>query len=84
MNEKNKPRPTLHFFTGNPDCNPNTWSSYDGDCCSVDYPCAVGEGDCDTDAQCVGDLKCGSNNCGALFPNPDVDCCGSFCLSIGF
>ena len=59
---------------GNPECNPNTWSGYDGDCCTVDKPCGEGEGDCDADADCVGDLECGVDNCGTGF-EPRADCC---------
>ena len=35
----------------------------DNECCSTESPCRVGEGDCDTNAECVGDLVCGTNNC---------------------
>ena len=45
-------------------------------CCSEEYPCFEGEGDCDVDKDCQGELVCGTNNC-----NPDAfspnwaDCC---------
>merc|ERR1711915_130181 len=32
-------------------------------CCTRNRPCSVGEGDCDRDSDCEGELKCGSNNC---------------------
>ena len=48
---------------GNPKCNPNTWEAYNNECCSIDEPCGVGEGDCDLDEECHGDLVCGKNNC---------------------
>ena len=35
----------------------------DGSCCTSDNPCNLGEGDCDTDEHCIGDLVCGTNNC---------------------
>ena len=65
-----------HFCNteGNPNCNPTTWSKFDGDCCSVDDPCGSGEGDCDDDNDCIGDLVCGKNNCGEGFPK-GADCC---------
>lgn len=44
------------------------------ECCSKDKPCGVGQGDCDHDDECVGDLKCGNNNC-VGFPSPKADCC---------
>ena len=60
-------------------CNgiPSTnWS-----CCSFTSPCDVGGGDCDTDAECAGDLKCGSDNCENHFPSGSwhvaADCCFS-------
>ena len=60
---------------------PNT----DWDCCS-DGPmatdqCGVGQGDCDTDAECSGNLRCGRNNCKADFSTAasnwfrTADCC---------
>ena len=47
-------------------------------------PCGIGEGDCDSDDQCSGDLICGvngdnSDNCGTGFSywtgTDDYDCC---------
>merc|ERR1712110_779379 len=32
-------------------------------CCSSSNQCGVGEGDCDYDIDCSGNLKCGTNNC---------------------
>merc|ERR1711970_1225135 len=47
-------------------------------CCSVGSPCQAGEGDCDSDDHCVGDLQCGENNCDrksySSFDATD-DCC---------
>ena len=36
----------------------------DDDCCTADNQCIVGEGDCDNNADCLGDLVCGADNCG--------------------
>ena len=65
--------PTLP--SGNPKCDPKTWSQYDDDCCSVEEPCGLGQGDCDVDIECAGDLICGENNCGVEFTNRGADCC---------
>merc|ERR1719228_742698 len=32
------------------------------DCCSSSNQCGEGEGDCDSDAECFGNLKCGEGN----------------------
>lgn len=29
-----------------------------GNGCTTSHPCGIGQGDCDSDADCVGDLKC--------------------------
>jgi len=48
-------------------------------CCSSDNKCGLGEGDCDGNADCQGDLVCreGLNNCRLFNPNAkaDADCC---------
>ena len=60
-------------------CNgvPSTnWS-----CCDHNNPCGVGGGDCDRDSDCLGDFKCGNNNCRNDFANEggswsyNADCC---------
>jgi len=45
--------------------------------CSEASPCTEGGGDCDSDAECAGDLICGSNSCANfnLFAYPGTDCC---------
>ena len=48
----------------------NIWS-----CCSSFSQCGENEGDCDANSDCLGNLKCGTNNCiGANFPF-QADCC---------
>ena len=51
-------------------------------CCTEENPCKAGDGDCDNDDQCDGDLVCGTNNCVRNNPNfyyydfgSDSDCC---------
>ena len=48
----------------------------DEDFCTIDKPCEVNEGDCDSNDECKNHLFCGSNNCpeylGFLF---SIDCC---------
>ena len=46
--------------------------SGNNDCCRPDKPCVEGEGDCDTDDDCLGELVCGKQNC--LWGDRD-DCC---------
>ena len=43
-------------------------------CCTSSNPCGPFEGDCDSDDECGGDLKCGSNNCLSPFES-HADCC---------
>ena len=50
--------------------------NYDRQCCSVEAPCAINEGDCDHKSECQGNLICGKNNCRAPFPS-GADCCES-------
>ena len=53
------------------DCDP---ALDDLSCCSDDSQCGLGEGDCDSDSHCAGDLTCGNDNC----PSPAasyMDCC---------
>ena len=57
----------------------------DWNCCSSDYPCTLGEGDCDSDSDCAGSLSCGTDNCLADFSASgsnwmsQSDCCeGNF------
>ena len=65
---------------GNPNCNPATWSEYNSECCSVENPCGEGEGDCDFETECIGNLVCGTDNCGPQFVYDRLstdkgDCC---------
>ena len=51
-------------------------------CCTEVNPCIEGDGDCDNDDQCVGDLRCGQNNCGLNGTlghfEAGSDCCEDF------
>ena len=51
--------------------------SIDWDCCTSQSPCGIGKGDCDTDSDCSGTLKCGSNNCikSGNHWDSSADCC---------
>ena len=55
-----------------------TWAR----CCTEDNPCTEGDGDCDTDDQCIGQLRCGENNCGLNgtigYFEAESDCCEDF------
>ena len=43
-------------------------------CCTAGNPCALDEGDCDSDAECLGNLSCGTDNCLSPFAS-NADCC---------
>jgi len=65
--------------SGNPACNPATWEKFSWACCTKAAPCGVGEGDCDNDKECSGNLVCGKNNCPEEFTykygKNRPDCC---------
>merc|ERR1719474_1236832 len=42
--------------------------------CSAANPCLEGQGDCDYDIDCAGNLVCGDGNCGGRYHRTD-DCC---------
>ena len=51
-----------------------TWA-----CCNLENQCGFGEGDCDSNYQCEGNLICGTDNCQAMYPYKNfdtyADCC---------
>ena len=50
----------------------------DYECCKSSNNCAVGEGDCDSDSDCNGNLICGGDNCQSIdsdWAASDFDCC---------
>ena len=48
------------------------------ECCGTSNPCDDGQGDCDKDSECSGNLICGKNNCNrSQFPSNKTDCCAS-------
>ena len=53
----------------------NSTNGY-GSCCTDNFQCNKGEGDCDQDSHCNETMgyRCGKNNCPAGFPK-DFDCC---------
>ena len=62
-------------FDSNTDCCYAT-NVGDENFCTIDYPCKINEGNCDSDDECQSSLFCGSNNCPAdLGVLPSVDCC---------
>ena len=52
-----------------------TATNWDLNCCTSANPCGINQGDCDSDDQCYGDLKCGSNNCIGFVGDSGADCC---------
>ena len=62
------------FYTSG--CNASNTENHS--CCTSSYPCVTGEGDCDSDSQCAGNLVCGEDNCIHLdsdWSDPLFDCC---------
>ena len=57
---------TTYLDTGTVD---SSWG-----CCTSDNPCNAGEGDCDSDSECIDGLYCGKDNCPSGFPS-GLDCC---------
>ena len=45
-------------------------------CCTLDFPCTVGQGNCRVDEECEGDLLCGLGNCGKSFSLYENCCTG--------
>ena len=79
---------TSHFLISPPelsliltvtDCSNGTIAGTS--CCTSSNPCGEGEGDCDSDEDCMGSLKCGQgsghdDNCDNTLGFPgDYDCC---------
>ena len=46
----------------------------DDGCCTSEYPCGVGDCDCDSHSECAGDLKCIKDHC--PWGDDGDDCCG--------
>ena len=44
-------------------------------CCTSSNQCDIGEGDCDKDLDCIGNLFCGKDNCVGDTFEEDDDCC---------
>ena len=70
-----RPRPEENSVNPGPRCQGRNVDT--GRCCTAASPCVEGEGDCDNDQECGGDMVCGDNNCkqfGEIF-HPKDDCC---------
>jgi len=67
--------PNTKETQGGPRCRGRNFN--ERGCCSFENPCVEGEGDCEQDNDCNGDLVCGNNNCKAFgsFFHPKDDCC---------
>jgi len=61
-------------------CPPETACKGGDDCCS-DGACGLGEGDCDSNADCANDLVCGTDNCKANFDSTSFDSTDDCCTS---
>ena len=50
--------------------------SLEEDFCTIENPCGVDQGDCDSNVECLDGLVCGLNNCpDSLGYDSEVDCC---------
>lgn len=58
---------TPHFLPCHPDNN-------DYSCCTDDHPCDWGQGDCNHNSQCAGDLVCRYDGWSKIYPQ--IDACG--------
>jgi len=71
-------KPAQVSTLGKPECKGRNFPGGNECCESEDQlKCREGQGDCDSDAGCQGDLVCGRNNCmqyGSHF-HPSDDCC---------
>jgi hypothetical protein len=47
--------------------------NYGGTGCTPENPCGVGEGDCDSDNDCFGELKCFQKESDASIPGIDTE-----------
>ena len=56
------------------ECSGGSWNETNN-CCTSESPCNLGQGDCDNDGECEGNLVCGNNNCGDNFLWESADCC---------
>ena len=43
-------------------------------CCTTNNLCGLEQGNCEDDSECIYELICGTNNCGANFPE-GTNCC---------
>ncbi len=72
----NTTTPPLTDTYTNPNCSYDHWFNtysediaYDQDktpflnCCTIDKPCGIDEGGCNSDEDCFGGLTCGDENC---------------------
>ena len=66
----------MNRCTGNIICEFGSHSQIQ-ECCSTSNQCGEGQGDCDKDSECLGNLVCGRDNCDkSKFPDNDkTDCC---------
>ena len=67
----------MHGFESNVECCYNSTLG-DENFCSTENTCQEGEGDCDLNAECTGNLFCGYDNCpDAVGFDIEIDCCTS-------
>ena len=69
-----KPKTDFYMIPAVAKCDPGRG---DASCCTKSNQCKEGEGDCDADSQCTGNLVCGKDNCKKWNPAAHAlfDCC---------
>ena len=71
----------MHIWIAGSGCHNGFNGNGGGSCCTSSNQCEEGEGDCDSDADCKGDLRCGQgsgndDNCDTSLGFPGhYDCC---------
>ena len=66
-----------HIIESTSGCDGKLPGQNSSECCTTSNTCEIGEGDCDSDSECTGNLVCGTDNCLSVFGHspPDFDCC---------
>ena len=77
MQEKQKIINSLPLIAPISECDGKLPGRDGASCCTTSDTCEIGEGDCDSDSECTGNLVCGTDNCQSIFGHSpsDFDCC---------
>ena len=66
-----------HLIESTSGCDGKLLGRNGSECCTISNLCEIGEGHCDSDSECTGNLVCGTANCLPIFRHspPDFNCC---------